>query len=63
MVDHVTSRDGTRIGYDRLGGGPPVVLVCGGSVDRLSNAGFGVEASAATPGPTPSSASSRTSPR
>jgi pimeloyl-ACP methyl ester carboxylesterase len=34
----VTSRDGTTIGFDRLGQGPPVILVCGGSVDRMSNA-------------------------
>jgi len=39
MVQHVTSRDGTTIGYDRLGDGPPVILVSGGSVDRMSNAG------------------------
>ena len=37
-MEHVTSNDGTAIGYDRLGEGPPVVLVCGGSVDRMSNA-------------------------
>ena len=37
-MDHVTSKDGTRIGYDRLGEGPPVALVSGGSVDRGSNA-------------------------
>jgi pimeloyl-ACP methyl ester carboxylesterase len=34
----VTSADGTTIAYDRLGSGPAVVLVCGGSVDRMSNA-------------------------
>jgi pimeloyl-ACP methyl ester carboxylesterase len=37
-VNEVTSKDGTSIAYDRAGGGPPVVLVCGGSVDRMSNA-------------------------
>jgi pimeloyl-ACP methyl ester carboxylesterase len=37
-MNDVTSKDGTRIGFDRLGEGPPVVLVCGGSVDRMSNA-------------------------
>ena len=37
-MDTVTSPDGTTIAFDRLGGGPPVALVCGGSVDRLSNA-------------------------
>jgi pimeloyl-ACP methyl ester carboxylesterase len=39
-LNTVTSRDGTTIGYDRLGQGPPVVLVSGGSVDRQSNAGL-----------------------
>lgn len=38
-MNHVTSKDGTTIGFDRLGDGPPVILVCGGSVDRMSNAG------------------------
>jgi alpha/beta hydrolase family protein len=37
-MDSVTSRDGTTIAFDRLGGGPPVVLVCGGSTDRMANA-------------------------
>src|SRR6478736_10199853 len=36
----VTSADGTTIAYDKLGSGPAVVLVCGGSVDRMSNAGL-----------------------
>jgi pimeloyl-ACP methyl ester carboxylesterase len=39
-LSHVTSRDGTRIAFERLGSGPAVVLVCGGSVDRTSNAGL-----------------------
>jgi pimeloyl-ACP methyl ester carboxylesterase len=39
-METVTSTDGTTIGFDRLGSGPPVVLVCGGSVDRMSNAGL-----------------------
>jgi len=39
-VQHATSRDGTTIGYDRLGDGAPVILVSGGSVDRMSNAGL-----------------------
>jgi len=39
-VDKVTSKDGTVISYDRLGEGPPVILVCGGSTDRWSNAGL-----------------------
>ncbi len=34
----VTSKDGTTIAFDRLGAGPPVVLVCGGSTDRMANA-------------------------
>jgi pimeloyl-ACP methyl ester carboxylesterase len=37
-METVTSRDGTSIAFERLGDGPPVVLVCGGSVDRMSNA-------------------------
>jgi pimeloyl-ACP methyl ester carboxylesterase len=37
-MDTVSSRDGTTIAFDRLGEGPPVILVCGGSVDRMSNA-------------------------
>ncbi|TCC58489.1 alpha/beta hydrolase [Kribbella pittospori] len=37
-MEKVTSADGTAIAYDRLGEGPAVVLVCGGSVDRMSNA-------------------------
>ena len=39
-METVTSKDGTTIAFDRLGEGPPVVLVCGGSVDRMSNAGL-----------------------
>jgi pimeloyl-ACP methyl ester carboxylesterase len=38
-LEHVTSSDGTEIGFDRIGQGPAVILVCGGSVDRMSNAG------------------------
>ncbi len=37
-MNNVTSKDGTTITFDRLGDGPPVILVCGGSVDRMSNA-------------------------
>jgi pimeloyl-ACP methyl ester carboxylesterase len=36
-METVTSKDGTTIAYDRLGQGPPVVLVCGGSVDRMAD--------------------------
>src|SRR4029450_3107468 len=34
----VASKDGTPIAGDQLGSGPPVILVCGGSVDRMTNA-------------------------
>lgn len=37
-MDTVSSKDGTIIAFDRLGNGPPVVLVCGGSTDRMANA-------------------------
>jgi pimeloyl-ACP methyl ester carboxylesterase len=37
-MNTVTSSDGTTIAFDRKGDGPPVILVCGGSVDRSSNA-------------------------
>jgi pimeloyl-ACP methyl ester carboxylesterase len=37
-MDRVTSKDGTSIAFDKLGDGPPVILVTGGSVDRSSNA-------------------------
>jgi pimeloyl-ACP methyl ester carboxylesterase len=37
-METTTSKDGTTIAFDRLGEGPPLVLVCGGSVDRTSNA-------------------------
>jgi pimeloyl-ACP methyl ester carboxylesterase len=36
-VETIASNDGTSIAFDRLGTGPPLVLVCGGSVDRSSN--------------------------
>lgn len=29
MTDYVTSADGTRIGFDRVGSGPPVILIGG----------------------------------
>ena len=37
-MNEVTSTDGTTIAFDRLGEGPPVILVCGGSTDRMANA-------------------------
>jgi len=39
-LETTKSADGTTIAYDKLGSGPAVVLVCGGSVDRMSNAGL-----------------------
>src|SRR5215212_3548870 len=37
-LSKIQAKDGTTITFDRLGDGPPVILVCGGSVDRMSNA-------------------------
>jgi pimeloyl-ACP methyl ester carboxylesterase len=37
-METTTSRDGTKLAFDRLGDGPPVILVCGGSVDRMADA-------------------------
>ena len=37
-MDTATSRDGTTIAFDRSGDGPPVILVCGQSTTRSSNA-------------------------
>lgn len=37
-MDYATSKDGTRIAFDRMGEGPPVILVSGGSTDRSANA-------------------------
>ncbi|MEV6634937.1 alpha/beta hydrolase [Actinoplanes sp. NPDC051470] len=33
-MNFVTSPDGTRIGYDRIGSGPTIILIGGGPVDR-----------------------------
>jgi pimeloyl-ACP methyl ester carboxylesterase len=33
-MEKVTSRDGTPIAFDRLGDGPPVIVVCGAMCDR-----------------------------
>lgn len=37
-MNKVRSKDGTIIAFDRMGDGPPVILVCGGSTDRMANA-------------------------
>ena len=42
-METVTSKDGTTIAFDRLGSGPPVVLVCGGSVDRMTDGAIAQE--------------------
>ena len=42
-METVISRDGTTIAFDRLGEGSPVVLVCGGSVDRMADAALAQE--------------------
>ena len=42
-METVTSMDGTTLAFDRLGQGPPVVLVCGGSVDRMADAAIAHE--------------------
>jgi hypothetical protein len=34
----VISKDGASIAFDQLGKGAVVILVCGGTVDRTSNA-------------------------
>jgi hypothetical protein len=36
VMDLATSRDGTAIAYDEVGGGPPVILVAGALCARLS---------------------------
>jgi hypothetical protein len=37
-VATVTSADNTTIAFDRSGDGPPLILVCGASTDRMANA-------------------------
>jgi pimeloyl-ACP methyl ester carboxylesterase len=37
-MDTVISKDGTSIAFDRMGEGTPVILVSGGSTDRMANA-------------------------
>lgn len=38
MTEHVISRDGTRIAFDRLGGGSPLIIVSGMFCDREKTA-------------------------
>jgi pimeloyl-ACP methyl ester carboxylesterase len=42
-LQHVTSKDGTTIAFERTGDGAPIVLVCGGSTARGSNVGLAAE--------------------
>jgi pimeloyl-ACP methyl ester carboxylesterase len=42
-METTISKDGTTLAFDRLGSGPPVVLVCGGSVDRMADAAIARE--------------------
>ena len=42
-MNEVESKDGTRIAYDREGEGPPVILICGGSVTRMADAPLAAE--------------------
>jgi pimeloyl-ACP methyl ester carboxylesterase len=37
-MEMVNSKDGTTIAFDRMGEGSPVILVSGGSTDRMANA-------------------------
>jgi pimeloyl-ACP methyl ester carboxylesterase len=39
-LQHLSSKDGTRLAVEVTGSGPAIVLVCGGSVDRGANAGL-----------------------
>jgi pimeloyl-ACP methyl ester carboxylesterase len=42
-MDHVTSKDGTSIAFDRQGSGPAVILVGGAFVDRSENASLAAQ--------------------
>jgi hypothetical protein len=48
-MEPVTSNDGTTIAFDRIGEGPPVVLVSGGSTDRTANAPLAALLAATSP--------------
>ena len=41
-METVTSADGTRIAFDRVGEGPPVILVGGALSDRRAGTRFAV---------------------
>ncbi len=43
MTNNVTSPDGTLIAYDRLGAGPPAIVVGGATCDRAKMAGVSAE--------------------
>jgi thioesterase domain-containing protein len=45
-MSRATSADGTPIAYERIGSGPPVILVGGGLVDRSENAPLAPELAA-----------------
>jgi len=42
-MNTLSSPDGTTIAYDQMGEGPAIVLLPGGSVDRMSNASLAAE--------------------
>ena len=42
-MNHVTSKDGTSIAYERIGRGPAVILVGGGMDDGSENAPLAAE--------------------
>ncbi len=42
-MGQVISQDGTTISFDRMGEGPPAILICGGSVTRMADAPLAAE--------------------
>jgi pimeloyl-ACP methyl ester carboxylesterase len=42
-MNEVSSKDGTGIAFDRMGDGPPAILICGGSVTRMADAPLAAE--------------------